>query len=102
MNFDRDRNRTLQNNSDSSIQILISTIQQLPIVKRVYFYILLMAVIGGAMGEVKYRLDSQNCMTNDSCWTVRPAQRRIRELGLGAIAGTVAATLIAIPALLEE
>lgn len=101
MNFDRHHKiKTVQKSSEN--KNLLGQIQQLPIVKRVYLYIFLVAAIGGVMGEVKYRLDSPNCMTNDNCWTVEPSQRRVRELGLGVIAGAIAATLISIPALLEE
>ena len=40
-------------------------------------------------------------MAQDVCW-LEPTQKRSRELALGAAAGTIAATLISIPALLEE
>ena len=100
MNFDR--NSLAHSDSAKTNPELIGKIQKLPVVKRVYLYILLMAAIGGGMGEIKYRLEARNCMANDRCWTVQPAQRRVRELGIGAIAGMITATLISIPALIEE
>ena len=100
MNFDR--NIINSTNKSSHYQKSFSRIQNLPIVKRVYLYILLMAAVGTGMGEVKYRLESKNCMANDRCWTIEPARRRARELGMGAVAGMITATLISIPALIEE
>lgn len=101
MNFDRNyRTHTVQN-ENTGLEI-ISKIQKLPIVKRIYLYVFLIAVVGAVMGEVKYRQESTNCMANDDCWTIEPAQRRMRELGVGAIAGIIVATLISIPALLED
>ena len=104
MNFNRNLTppASLTRNSADRDRKLASKIQKLAIVKRVYLYILLMTAIGAGMGEVKYHLESKNCMANDLCWTVEPAQRRIRELSLGAVAGMITATLISIPALLEE
>jgi|GEM_PF-2559598 len=121
MNFDRNltSQTSLTKNNASKDRGLVSKVQKLPIVKRVYLYILLMAAIGTVMGETKYRLESKNCMANDlvlmqsllgetpktalhRCWTVEPAQRRIRELSIGAVVGVITATLIGIPALLEE
>ncbi|MEL6928309.1 MAG: hypothetical protein AAFO95_06725 [Cyanobacteria bacterium J06600_6] len=105
MNFDR--NYTITNSTVKHSQELIGRIQKLPVVKRVYLYILLMTAIGVGMGEAKYRFESKNCMAKDQvlrahCWTIQPAQRRVRELGTGAIAGMITATLISLPALLEE
>lgn len=100
MNFDR--NYTTQTSSNKNSQKLIGKIQKLPIVKRVYLYVLLLAAIGAIMGEGKYRLESKSCMTNDRCWTIEPGERRVRELGIGALAGMITATLISIPALFEE
>jgi len=101
MNFDRNyQSQTVQKKQKSSN--LIGKIQKLPILPRIYLYVFLMAVIGGGMGEAKYRLEATDCMSNGDCWMVEPAQRRVRELGLGATAGIIAATLISIPALLEE
>jgi len=97
-----DRNYTTSTSSDQNNQKLVGKIQQLSIVKRVYLYILLLTAIGAVMGEVKYRLESKSCMTNDRCWIIQPAQRRVRELSVGAVAGIITATLISIPALLEE
>ena len=99
MNFDRNyTNKTSSNNR----QRLSNKIQKLPIVKRVYLYVLLLTAIGTVMGEAKYRLESKNCMTDERCWTIEPTERRVRELGIGAVAGMITATLISIPALLEE
>ena len=101
MNFDRDyKNQTAQN--DETSLDLIGKIQKLPILQRVYLYIVLMAVVGTTVGEIGYRIEAKNCMANDSCWTIEPSQRRVRKLGLGAIAGIFAASLIAIPALYQE
>jgi len=102
MNFDRNYTTQTTANKNSQNKKLAGKIQKLPIVKRVYLYVLLLTAIGTGMGEVKYRLESKNCMANDRCWIVEPAQRRIRELGVGAVAGMITATLISIPALLEE
>ncbi len=101
MNFQRNyRIETARNENKSSE--LISTIRKLPIVKRIYLYIFLMAIVGAFMGEVKYRLEDANCMTNDNCWTVEPTQLRFRELSVGAIAGIIVATTISLPALLKD
>ena len=100
MNFDRNYKTTAFSNQSS--QKLVVTIQKLPIVKRVYLYTLLIAAIGTGMGEMKYRLESKNCMANDRCWTIEPTRRRVKELGMGAVAGMITATLISIPALIEE
>ena len=51
MNFDR--NYTTPTTANKNSQKLIGKIQKLPIVKRVYLYILLLAAIGAVMGEAK-------------------------------------------------
>ena len=100
MNFDSDRQSSISDNKKE--KSLIDNIQKLPVVQRVYLYILLMATVGIGMGEIKYRVEAKNCLGNDNCWTIEPKQRRIRELGIGAIAGIGTAVLISIPALLED
>lgn len=83
-------------------QDFLERIQTLPIVPRVYLYICVMGIVGAAMGGVKYRVEAKKCHLNDSCWTIQPETRKIRELGLGALVGIGVATLISIPALVEE
>jgi hypothetical protein len=100
MNFDRNYQTQIAQNDKSTD--FIDKIQKLPIVKKVYLYIFLMTVVGAAMGGVKYRLESVNCLAQSDCWTVETTQRRAREIGLGAIAGMFAATSISIPALLKD
>lgn len=80
----------------------IDNIKHLPVVPKVCLYIFLMAIIGAGMGELKYRLEAANCLNDYNCWTIEPAERQARELGVGAIAGIFAATLISIPALLND
>ena len=100
MNFDSNyKSSTAKNKKEES---LIGKIQKLSVVQKVYLYIFLMATVGITMGEIKYRAEAKNCLANDSCWTIEPSQRRIRELGVGAIAGIGTALLISIPALLED
>ena len=100
MNFDSNyRFQTVRNHKEKS---LIDNIRKLPVVQKVYLYVFLMATVGMAMGEMKHRVEAKNCWTKDSCWTVEPSQRRIKELGAGAIAGIGTAVLISIPALLKE
>ena len=101
MNFDRNCKTQIVQNKNYSFD-LIGNIEKLPIVKKVYLYIFLMALVGSATGAVKYRLESVNCSVKDNCWMVKPAQRKVRELGIGAVAGTMTATLISIPALLKD
>jgi len=100
MNFDSDR-KYLRSHNDRE-KSLIGKIRKLSVTQKVYLYILLMATVGIGMGEIKYRAEAKSCPTNDNCWTVEPKQRRIRELGAGAIAGIGTAFLISIPALLED
>lgn len=100
MNFDRNYQTQISQNDKSTD--FIDKIQKLPIVKKVYLYIFLMTVVGAAMGGVKYRLESINCLAQNACWTVETAPRRAKEIGLGAIAGMFAATSISIPALLKD
>ena len=83
-------------------QGFLERMQSLPIVPRVYLYICVMGIVGAAMGGVKYRVEAKKCHLDDSCWTVQPETRKIRELSLGALVGIGAATLISIPALVEE
>ena len=80
----------------------LSKIKQLPVVPKVFLYICLMAIIGAGMGELKYRLETATCFNNDNCWIIEPAEHQARELGVGAIAGIFTATLISIPALLND
>lgn len=80
----------------------IGKIKQLPVVPKVILYICVMAIIGAGMGELKYRLEAANCLNNDDCWLIEPAERQARELAIGAIAGIFTATLISIPALLND
>ena len=101
MNFDRSyKAQTVRDKKTSSS--LASKIQKLPILSRIYLYIFLMATMGMAVGEGRYRLEAQNCNSNSDCWLVEPAQRRAKDIGIGATAGIIAATLISIPALLED
>ncbi|MGD1919868.1 MAG: hypothetical protein ACFCAD_13840 [Pleurocapsa sp.] len=58
MNFDR--NYKAQTVPGKEIS-LVGKIQKLPILSRIYLYIFLMAVVGMAAGESKYRLEAQNC-----------------------------------------
>lgn len=81
---------------------LIAKIRQIPLIPRILLYILVMTIIGVGMGEVKYRLTTSDCMQQADCWLVDPARRRMRELGLGAIGGIFAATLMSITALLSQ
>jgi len=81
---------------------LIAKIKRLPVVPKVCLYICVMAIIGAGMGEIKYRLETANCLPDDHCWMIEPAERQARELGIGAIAGIFTATLISIPALLND
>ena len=83
-------------------QDFLERIQTIPIVPRVYLYICVMGIVGAAVGGVKYRVEARKCHLDDSCWTVQPETREIKELGLGALIGIGAATLISIPALVEE
>lgn len=99
MNFDSNYKQTVRNHKEKS---LIDSIRKLPVVQKVYLYLFLMATLGMAMGEMKHRIETKNCLAKDSCWTVEPSQRRIKELGAGAIAGIGTAVLISIPALLEK
>lgn len=100
MNFNRNYSQKAPN--DKISRELIDKIRKLSIVKRIYLYVFLMMAVGAVMGEAKYRLESTNCMANDRCWTIEPAQRQVRELGTGAMAGAIVATLISLPVLLEE
>ncbi|MEL6495626.1 MAG: hypothetical protein AAFQ41_10965 [Cyanobacteria bacterium J06623_7] len=98
-----DRNYQPQTVSDRKFGFdLLGRIKSLPVVKRVYLYIVLMTLVGAAMGTIKYRLESIDCNTKSQCWLVKPNQRKARDLGVGAVAGAIAATLISIPALLKE
>ena len=81
---------------------LISRIKQLPVVPKVCLYICLMGIIGAAMGELKYRLQAPDCTYDDICWMIEPAEHQAREILIGAIAGIFTATLISIPALLND
>ena len=81
---------------------LISKIKKLPIVPKVCLYICIMAIIGAGMGELKYRLETANCPNDDHCWMIEPAERQAREMAVGAIAGIFTATLISLPALLDD
>lgn len=99
MNIDRQR-RTQTAEKNTSFD-LIDKIQKLPLVPRVGLYIFTMAIVGAASGAVKYRVDVVSCVAQDVCW-LEPAQKKARELTLGAATGAIAATLISIPALLEE
>lgn len=83
-------------------QDFLERMQTLPIIPRVYLYICVMGIVGAAMGGVKYRVEAKKCLLNDRCWTIQPETRKIRELELGALVGIGAATLISIPALVEE
>ncbi|MEM8831435.1 MAG: hypothetical protein AAGE96_19045 [Cyanobacteria bacterium P01_G01_bin.19] len=80
----------------------INKIQKLATLPRVYLYISVMAIVGMAVGEVNYRVENKSCSTDDSCWAIEPARRRLRNLGLGMTAGIFAATVISFPALLEN
>ena len=101
MNFDRNcKTQTVQN--ENSCFDLTGNIQKLPTIKRVYLYIFLMALVGAATGAIKYQLESVNCSVKNDCWMAEPAQRKVRELGIGALGGVIAASLISIPALLED
>ncbi len=101
MNFDRNYKTQIAPKDKASFD-LIGNIQKLPIVKKVYLYVFLMTLVGAAMGAIKYRVESVNCLVKDDCWMVEPAQRKAREIGVGAIAGIFAASLISIPALLDN
>lgn len=101
MNFDRNYQVKTAQKKNFGFD-LIGRIQSLPIVKRVYLYVFLMALVGAATGAVKYRVEAANCSAENKCWTVESDGRKIRELGVGAVGGAIAATLISLPALLEE
>ena len=81
---------------------LIQKIRAIPVVPRVYLYVLLMTMVGTAVGEARYQFETKECNAKADCWLLEPTQRRTRELGVGAIGGMLAATLISIPALLSE
>ena len=100
MNFDRNYQTKTASEKNFGFDLL-GRIQSLPIVKRVYLYIFLMALVGAATGAVKYRVEAANCSV-ESCWTVESDGRKIRELGVGLVGGAIAATLISLPTLLEE
>ena len=100
MNFDRNYQTKTASEKNFGFD-LVGRIQSLPIVKRVYLYVFLMALVGGATGAVKHRVEAANCSA-ESCWTVESDGRKIRQLGVGAVGGAIAATLISLPALLEE
>ena len=99
MNFDSNYKQTIRNHKEKS---LIDNVQKLPVVQKVYLYVFLMATVGMAIGEMKHRVEAKDCLAKDNCWTVEPNQRRIKDLGVGAIAGIGTAVLISIPALLKE
>ena len=101
MNFDGNYKNQIAKNDRKSVN-LIGKIQKLPLLPKIYLYIAVMAIAGTATGEVKYRLESSNCMTDDSCWVTEPSQRRAKELGAGAIGGIGTATLISLPALFKK
>jgi len=80
----------------------IGKIKQLSLLPKVILYICLMAIIGAGMGELKYRLETASCLNNDHCWIIESAERQAREVGVGAIVGIFTASLISIPALLND
>lgn len=101
MKIDRQRRtKTVQKTNSFD---LIDKIQKFPVVPRVGLYIFTMAIVGTASGAVKYRVEARSCMdmARDVCW-LEPTQKKAKELALGAAAGTIAATLISIPALIED
>ena len=101
MNFDRNYQAKTVREKNFGFDLL-GRIHSFPIVKRVYLYVFLMALVGAATGAVKHRVESANCLVENGCWTVESDGRKIRELGVGAVGGAIAATLISLPALLEE
>ena len=100
MNFDRNRQANTARTQNFGFD-LIGRIQSLPTVKRIYLYVILMTLVGAATGAVKYRVEAASCTAENSCW-IEPEQRKIKELGVGAAGGAIAATLISLPALRED
>ena len=101
MNFDRNYQTKTAAKKNFGFD-LVGRVQSLPTVKRVYLYIALMTLVGAATGVVKYQVEVANCSAENNCWATERSQRKIKELRIGAAGGAIAATLISIPALMEE
>lgn len=80
----------------------VNIIRSIPIAQRAIFYICVMAAVGGVIGEMNYQVESKTCLSNYECWTIEPTKRRFRNIITGTMAGIFAATIISIPAIVEE
>lgn len=76
--------------------------RNLSIDKRAFLYVFFMGVTGAIVGTVDSQIAIKQCMNSENCVVENLTEMQVSKIGVGTCAGMIAATLLSVPALLEE
>ena len=80
----------------------IDKFKNISVSKRAFSYMFLMGLMGAVVGTVDSKIVIKQCMDSENCAIENPTEIKISKISMGTCGGMIAATLISIPALLDE
>lgn len=77
-------------------------IKNISVSGRALIYMFSMGILGAAVGMVDSKIAIKQCSNTQDCAIANPGEMKLGKIGMGACAGMVAATVLSIPAILNE
>ena len=81
---------------------VMNKIAKISLSKRAFTYLFMMGVVGAVAGGIDSKVALNECLDTQECSIDEFAEPEIHRIGIGACAGMVAASIISLPAMLNE
>lgn len=94
---------TTFNRQKSKNNNLIAKVKQVSLGKRSLIFICSMGTIGAIAGSIDSKITFSQCLNSKNCVVSSDiAEQKVNRIGVGAVAGMIAASMLSLPALLDE
>ena len=81
---------------------LIAKVKNLSLGTRAILFVFSMGSIGAAIGLIDNKITFNQCLKSEVCLTSDVAEEKIHRIGIGAVAGMIAASMLSLPSILDE
>ena len=90
-------NRQKTKNNDS-----IAKVKSISLGKRAIIFVCSMGAIGAIVGSIDSKVALDRCFNSEDCLTDNIVEHRVNRISIGAVAGMIAASMLSLPAIVNE
>ena len=80
----------------------IAGVKQISLGKRAMIFMCSMGAIGAIVGSIDSKVTIDRCLNSENCLTGDIVEHRVNRISIGAVAGMIAASMLSLPAIMNE